>query len=262
MVGTMAVTISIVADKADELSEALRKHATEKDGKIVVTGLPEGFAIEDVTGLKRTLQTEREARKAAEQALKPFQDAGLAADDLPKAVEAMEKIKTGALKNSAEIEAWKAEVLNKHSGEVKAVQTKLEKRTQALRERILQGALAPIIASKGGSESMDAILTLAMQNIRIEEDANGELVPAVVGRDGKALITKKAGSIDPMGFDELIDVMRDAAATKGLFKVQAAGGSGSSSQTGGAGRVAVSDSANLSPRELIARGNAQGAGAH
>lgn len=252
----MAITVSIVADSASELAESLRAHAKEQDGKWVVDKLPDGFSIEDVSGLKKTLQAERTARKESEQLLKPYLEAGIAADDVQSAVEALQKMKAGQLKSSDDIERFKAEIQKKHADELSKRESILQRRTEALRDQMVRGRLAPIIAARGGSDAMDAILTLAEKNIRVEEDQEGNLVPIVVGSDGRTpLPTKKVGSVDPMGFDELIDTMRESPVTKGLFRAQAAGGSGSASQSAGSGRAAGKDSANLSARELIQRAN-------
>lgn len=253
----MPIKVSIIADSADELAEGLRKHAQERDGKFVVDSLPEGFAVEDVKGLRNTVQAERQARKEAEALLKPYLEAGIAADDVASAVDALQMMKAGKLKSAEALDAWKAEVLKKHNDELAKRDALLGRRTQTLRDQIVRGRLSPIIAAKGGSEAMDAILTLAEKRIQVQEDAEGNLVPLVVGDDGRTpLVTKKVGSTDPMGFDELIDLMRESPGTKGLFKAQAAGGSGSSSQTTGGGRAAGMDGAKpLSARELMQRAN-------
>lgn len=252
----MPITVSIIADDPNELSEGLRKHAKEVDGKWQVASLPEGYAIEDVGGLRKSLQAERAARKEADAMLKPFLEAGIAVDDVPTAAEALQKFKAGALKSSDDIERFKAEISKKHADELSKRDQLLQKRTQTLRDQLVRGRLAPLIAAKGGSKAMDAILTLAEKHIQVQEDQEGNLVPLVVGSDGRTpLITKKVGSTDPMGFDELIDTMRESQVTKGLFEVSAAGGSGSTSQSAGSARAGGNGSAKLSARELIQRAN-------
>lgn len=252
--------LTLVADSLDEIPEPLRAAAKQEGAKFAVGQLPAGFAVENVQGLRTTLQTLRSEKKQLEDELRPFRDAGVDAADLPAAMEALSLQKAGKLKSAADIDAWKSEVAKKFEEEKSRLGEKLSKRTQALRDQLVAGKLAPIIAAKGGSEAMEAILTLAQRNIRVDEDAEGNLVPVVVGNDGKtALVTKKSGSTDPMGFDELIDVMREASATKGLFRAPAAGGSGSTSQSAGGGQTGNQDSSKLSAKELLIRGHTAGA---
>lgn len=248
--------ITIVADSLEELAEPLRKVAQQKDGKFVLTSLPEGFALEDVRGLKATVQTLRQETKEKDTVLRSFLDAGLTAEEAAKAADALSKHKAGTLKSSAELDAWKAQAEEKFKTDAQKLTDRLTKRTDRLRNELVRGKLAPIVAAKGGANAMDAILTLAERNIRVEETAEGDLVPIVVGSDGKtAALTKKSGSMDPMGFDELVDLMRESPQTKGLFEVKATGGSGSASQSRGSGQAGNQDSSKLSAKERIIRGH-------
>jgi len=243
----------IVADSLEDLPEGLRPAAKNEGGKFVVSELGQGWAIEDVAALKaaheRVLKERNEFRAVA----KAFD--GIAPEAAAEAREALEKLKAGQLKGSKEIEDYKSAVEKKMAEERAKLEARLNARTAALRERMVQGELAPVIARLGGGEAMDAILTLASQHVRIEEDADGNLKHSIVDASGKPRVTKKSGSSEPMGFDELIAEMRDASSTRGLFKAPAAGGSGGGSQTGGAGRAANPGQQLLSARELLDRAN-------
>lgn len=264
----MAITVTLTADSPDELSEPLRKAAKENGGKWTVSGLPEGFAVENVAGLRSTvkaLRDELNAEKAKAGQYQAFDDAGLKPESARDAAEALQKVKTGALKGNDEIEAWKKAASDKYAADLAQQKRELEAANAELEENLVNGQLAPVIAAKGGSESMDAIRILARQSIRVVKDEKtGKRRLAVVSPDGSVLTTKKAGSIDPMGLDEFIDGMRESPVTKGLFTVRNAGGSGSTSQNRGPVPGGGQDSANLSPMELIQRANeraARGAGA-
>lgn len=246
--------LKIIADKVDELPEGLRSAAKAEGNVVVVTELPAGFAIEDISALKSSLSEARKERDEAKRVVKAFE--GIDPASAAEAREALDKLKAGQLKGSKEIDEFKASVEAKMAQERAALESKLAARTEALRERMVRGELAPVIAKLGGSESMDAILTLASQSIRIEETADGSLRHSIVDASGKPRVTKKGGSADPMGFDELIAEMRDASSTRGLFKAQATGGAGGSSQTGGAGRAANPGLPPKSARELFDRANA------
>lgn len=244
----------IVADSLEDLPEGLRPAAKNEGGKFIVAELGQGWAIEDVAALKaaheRVLKERNEFRAVA----KAFD--GIAPEAAAEAREALEKLKAGQLKGSKEIEDYKSAVEKKMAEERAKLEARLNARTAALRERMVQGELAPVIARLGGGEAMDAILTLAKQHIRIEEDDAGNLKHSIVDASGSPRVTKKSGSSAPMGFDELIAEMRDAQSTRGLFKAPATGGTGGGSQTGGAGRAANPGQQLLPTRELLNRGNA------
>lgn len=244
----------IVADSLTDLPEGLRQAAKQSGEKFVVEALADGWAVENVQGLKRALEEEREASAAAKARAKAFD--GLDPAQAAAAREALEKLQAGQLKGSKEIEDWRLSVEKKMAEERAKLEAKLNARTAALRDRMVKGELAPVVAKMGGSESMDAILTLAQQFVRIDEDADGNLKHSIVDAGGKPRVTKKSGSSDPMSFDELIAEMRDASSTRGLFKAQATGGSGGGSQTGGASRAANPGQQLLSARELLDRANA------
>lgn len=258
----MPVTYRIVADSAEELSEPLRRVAKSVDGKFVVEGLPDGFAIEDVKGLRNTVGKLRGELGEVEPFIKALRDAGISkAEEIAVAMDALGKVRAGQLKTPADIEAFKAEVQKKHSDEMSRVMSVLEKRTSKLRDREVRGRLSPIVAAKGGTRAMDAILTLAEKHIQVKEGADGDIVTFVAGSDGQPRLTKKVGSMEPMGFEELIDEMRESQSTRGLFDVQAAGGSGSTSQSGGPGPAGNQDSSKLSARDRIQRANEKAAAA-
>ncbi len=253
----MPVSYRIVADKAEELPEELRTQAKAgADGKLVVEQLPDGWAVENIAGLRNTVQNLRGEAKQNAALARAVQEAGITAEELKDAAEALGLKKAGKLTSSEQFEAFKKAAADKAAAETAKLTEKLTKRTERLRNELVRGKLAPIVAAKGGSKAMDAILALAERNIRVEEDAEGNLVPVVVGNDGKAALTKKSGSMDPMGFDELVDQMREADGTKGLFEVRAAGGAGTSSQSAGRGATGNQGiGKQMSGRELLQRAN-------
>ena len=244
----------IVADSLTDLPEGLRQAAKPSGDKFVVESLADGWAIEDVAALKNAHERVMKERNEYRTVAKAFE--GLDPAQAAAAREALEKLQAGQLKGSKEIEDWRASVEKKMAEERAKLEAKLNARTAALRERMVKGELAPVVAKLGGSESMDAILTLAQQYVRVEEDDAGNLKHSIVDASGSPRLTKKSGSSDPMGFDELIAEMRDAPSTRGLFKAFAAGGTGGGSQTGGASRAANPGQQLLSARELLDRANA------
>lgn len=258
----MAIAYTLTADSLDELAEPLRAAAKEVGGKFVVNGLPEGFAVENVKGLRSALQTTREERDAEKAAAKAFREAGLTPEQAKEAAEAYMQKKAGKLTSNEELAAFKKQLEDKFANDSASIKKGLDEAEAELRENLIRGELGPVIAQMGGAEAMDAILTLSRPHIRVSRDeATGKRRLEVVDARGAVRNTKKAGSSDPMGSAELIAEMREAQSTKGLFAVRNAGGSGSTSQSRGpapAGQQQDSTT-NLSSSALFRLANEQAA---
>lgn len=253
------MVLRIVADSLDELPDGLRATAKQEGAAFVVADMPDGWAIEDVAGLKSSVVTARKERDDAKKLAKAFE--GIDPEKAGDARDALEKLAAGTLRGSKEIDEYKASLEAKFAND----RSKSEVEKAALLDQVkhLQttGELSPIIAAKGGGDAIDAILTLAAAHIRYEQDDHGALKASLVSKDGSPLVTKKAGSADPMGFEEFVEQMREAPATRGLFRASATGGSGGGSQTGGSGRTAGNgnvDISTMSPAEMIALGDRRG----
>ncbi len=263
MVGIMPITYRITADSADELAEPFRAVAKQVDGKFVFESqsLPVGIEVGDTRPLKTAFEAEKARRREAVAVAQPFIDAGLSPEKAKAAVDALMKVEAGSVKSSEELEKLKATLTSKFEADLKKAQDDRDRAVARSRDRAVESELSKIIAAKGGSEAMSILMREAKLRIRVEDAADGSEAIIVVGPDGKTpLTTKKMGSADPMGLEELIDTLRDAPGTKRLFNAQPAGGAGSTSQSSGAVRQGnTEDLSRLSPAELIARGNRKSA---
>jgi hypothetical protein len=259
VVGSMPITYRIVADTAEELAEPFRSAAKQDGGKFVYESqkLPDGYEVGDTRPLKTAFEAEKARRRDAVAVAQPFIDAGLSPEKARAAVDALMKVEAGSVKSSDELEKLKATLTAKFEADLRKAQEERDRAITRSRDRAVESELSKIIAAKGGSEALDILMREAKRRIRVEEAADGSEAIIVVGPDGKTpLTTKKMGSAEPMGLEELVDTMRDAPGTKPLFRVQAVGGAGSTSQSGGAARHGdQEDLSRLSPAELIARGN-------
>lgn len=253
------MVLLLTADTLDELPEALRGDAKKGQDGRMVTSLKDGWAIEDVQGLKRSLAEERAARKKADKTLADLGDFDLA--DLPAAREALDAKKGGTLKSAKEIEDFKQALAAKSETERKKLQDESAGYRGQLEKLLVESAAVAAITKAGGGKSLRALLPLVKGAARVERTESGELRVGLVDEFGKPLITKKSGSNDPMEFEEFVGQLRDAADLKALFESQAAGGAGTNSQGGGSGRAAtnVSGSASAMPsgEELLRRANAR-----
>ncbi len=249
--------ITIIADAAEELSEPLRKLAKQgADGKFVVSGLPDGFGIEDVKGLKGTLQKLRDENASERAAAKAFLDAGLTIEEAKAAAEALGKMKAGTLKSTADLDAWKAGVETKYADESKKAKDRETALLAQIHKRVIDGDATAAIVKAGGGDALRVLLPLVRAQAAVVEK-NGEHKAVIRDESGRVLMSKKSDNHDDMTIEEFVGTLREAADLKSLFKIQAAGGSGSASQPAGRGVTGqqTEDLSGLSAAELIARGN-------
>lgn len=247
------MALQIVADKIDDLPEALREHAKETNGKFAVAALPQGWALEDVTGLKSSLADERKQRKDFERMAKAFE--GI--DDAEAARSALEQMRAGSLKSSKEIDTWKVEVEKKVMADRKALEGERDGYRTQLEQSLIERDAYEAITKAGGIPRL--LMPLVRSAARIERNGDGKLHLSLVGEDGKPLITKKAGSSDGMSLVEFVETLKSQPDCKGAFNGSGATGGGSSSQHGGSVRAAGSGQT-LSARENLARAFATGPG--
>lgn len=245
--------LTLTADKIDDIPEGLRDSAKEIGGKWVVSAMKDGWAIEDISGLKKTLAEERKARKDYEAKLKDFE--GI--DDPQTALDALEKLRAGGLKSSKEIEEFKKTLEAKVAKDLQTANAERDSfRSQAeqlLVDSQLRDALAKAGANPLGMEYLPD--RIKAKHVKVERDVSGKLSVQLLDRDGKPMISGKAGSGDPMTFAEFVTGLKADATNAAFFNGSGAGGAGASSQHGGAARAAITQGNNLSSRELLGRAN-------
>lgn len=260
----VTMPITIIADQAEELAEPLRKNAKQgADGKWVVSALPDGWAIDDTGGLRKSLGSERAARKALAERLKEFgwvlsEDGSKWTEGIEpgKALSALEALKTGGLKSSKEIEDYKAEIA-KQAEQLKATLGSERDRYRAqLEQTLVEQQAVALLAKHGGSKSLRALLPLVKAAARVEESADKTMRVSLYDEKGRQRFSQKQGANGaPMDLEEFVEELRGSQDLKALFEAKAAGGSGSTSQSRGSGSAGNTDSQTLSPRELIQRAN-------
>ena len=246
--------ITLIADSVDELPEALRAVAKEDGGKYRVSGLPQGFAVENVQGLKTALAEERTARKALEKVAAQWSDLPEGTDPV-EVKKAHELMRAGSLKSSKEIDDFKRALEEKTAGEIKKAGEKLLKRDAQLHKLMVDQAWTQELTSAGFGKALKLLLPMCRSQSAVE-DVNGELKLVLKDEQGRPLISKKADNNDAMTIAEFVSGLREQSEYRSLCEAKPAGGTGGASQTGGSGRTGDAiDITKMSPAELIARGN-------
>lgn len=259
------MALRITADSLDELPEGLRAKATQEGGAYVVAGLSDGWAIEDVAGLRGALQSERGARNLMQKLTDAlgYQFDGATGGwsktgvDPREAVEAMEAVRSGKVKSNDEIERYRESIRETFAAEKKALEKERDSIRSQLENVIVRDAAYQALTT-AGAVSPKVMLPMLQSMARVERDGAGNLVPVLYDDTGKPILSRKAGANGAAAtFDEFVDTLRGSDEYRPLFNAKSTGGSGGGSQAGGSGRVANQALASASPEERLAHANRQ-----
>ncbi|ANL84668.1 hypothetical protein [Rhizobium phaseoli] len=206
-------------DSLDDVSEAHRDLYAEKDGKFVLAV----DGLEDNSGLKKALETERETRKKYEKDIKAWQRTGKSPDEIAELIAGAEEAER--LKN--EKEGNFDAILKQHQGrwdkEKADLASELEAARASERSAIINTSLMAALTKAGATEEGIDLLPDRLSN-RIKFDRDGDKrVINIVAADG---VTPLAGSSKDgtATFDDLVKEALDKYPS--LFKGSGAGGSG------------------------------------
>lgn len=251
------MALKAVLANLDGLAENVASEYTknEDDDKFYLDVDPvEGYALEDVAGLKNTLGTITKERKEARDKLKKFE--GL---DPAKAKEALARVEemsewTPDEKVKQLMADREKQLTDKSTAELTAAEAKAAKAQGQLSGLLVKGAAMAALAKhslvKGGAE---LLMPHIASQVRLVETESGEMAPRVFGPDGVERISLKPNSgSTPMGVEELVDTMKDNETFALAFGGSGASGSGAS--TSGPPTTPSTDRTGMSPSQKIAEG--------
>lgn len=221
------MSLKAIVETIDVVPEAARGFYKESEGKFVLdVESVDGFALEDVSGLKSTLGKEMTLRKKLEKDVLKFRDI-----DPDKAREAISKLeelgnvdpsKDADKIVSERLEAAKRQLLAKHGEELQTRDGRIGALTKTVEGLLIDQAATVALAEAKGS--VELLLPHVQRHTRVREDANGKFVVEVVDKDGNARIGNAKG--DPMTISDLVQEMRKSDAFGRAFDGSGASGSG------------------------------------
>jgi len=230
----------------DEVPEALREYYVEKDGKFML----DAEGVEDVTGLKTALGKERTDRRAAEAALKTYQEA--VGTDPVKAKEGLTRLAelsnfdpTKEAEKIAEtkMRTREAQLIEKHQQALNDVTSKSARVMKQLQKVLVDNAaLTAITEAKGAPE---LLLPIVRDKVRLREDGEQFFVE-VLDAQGNPRIGDTQGS--PMTIPQLIAELKASPTYGRAFEPSGASGSGAPA-SGGAGSSAAAGAKKVSIRD-------------
>ena len=241
------MALKALLDSLDGLPEAIAAHYTKtQDGKFVL-GVEEsaGYALENVAGLKKALIDEREAHKQAAKALKAFE--GI--EDAAAARDALEKLKAGSLKGSAELDEYRKQLEAKVAKDLAAATGKVTAYEKQLQELRFGTEARDAISKAKGKANL--LLPIIERRVRWDAGTDGKLTMLLVGDDGKPMISPKAGSSDPMTIADFVATLKTQPDYAPAFEATAPAGSGSNHAAGGTVRMGENQP-KLSPEARLA----------
>jgi hypothetical protein len=237
--------LKAIVETIDEVPETQRDLYAEADGKFVLQVEPvNGYALENVAGLKTTLGKEMTQRKALEKTVLKFKDI-----DPDKAREALVKLEElGNLDPAKEADrivsermaAAKQQLLDKHTGDLKERDGKIGHLTKTVENLLIDNAATAALAEAKGS--VDLLLPHVQRHTRVRE-MDGRYVVEVVDKDGNARIGNSNG--DPMTIKDLVQEMRQSETFGRAFEGTGNTGSGTRPNTGGGGSPQIKRKADL-----------------
>lgn len=230
------MALKAVLTSLDAAPEALREHYAEKDGKFYLSvDAVDGYALEDVTGLKSALGAERTKREQLEASVVKFKD--LDPDKARAALTELEELKKIDPSKEADkiasskFEAAKAQLLEKHGEEIGTREERIGKLTGAVDKLVRQAAATAAIAEAKGS--IELLLPHVLSSTRVKETEDGDFVVEVVDAKGNVRIGDAKGS--PMDLKGLISEMRASDTYARAFDGDGHSGTGKEADKGDGG---------------------------
>jgi hypothetical protein len=210
------MAIKAIIDKLEDVAEPLREHyraGTPDEGAegrfVLGVESVSGFALENVDGLKSALGKERTQREKLERDVVKFKDL-----DPEKAREALAELETlKAIDPSKEadkiantkFEAAKAQLLEKHTGEIKAREDRIGLLTGTVESLLIDAAATAALAEAKGS--VELLLPHVRKHAKVKE-VDGRFLVEIVDKDGNGRIADGKGT--PMDIKGLVAEMRES----------------------------------------------------
>jgi hypothetical protein len=248
------MALKAVLKNLDGVDDATKKLYVERDGKFILdVESVDGFALEDVGGIKSALSKERDNVREAMRKVEAFKDSSGQFIDPVKARDALAKVeKLGDMKPDEkmkeQLEAREKQLLEKFDAERKALVDGNADLTKQIHSLLIDSAAVAALAKKKAPVAL--LLPHVCAMTRVVKDEQGRFVRRVVDKDGRERISMKAGSTSPMDVDELVEEMEKMDEFAPAFPGSGASGTGARPSNGTGGTPKLDRS--MSPTERLA----------
>jgi multidrug efflux pump subunit AcrA (membrane-fusion protein) len=239
----MALKARISKEDYEKLHELLKGEykVSESDANAYVL---DAEGVEDVTGLKSALKSEREARAAAERNAKAFE--GLDPAKAKEALAAQQQAEEDKAKAEGRWTDLKLQLNKQHELETKALNEKLSAKDSAITKYLVdQAATAALAAAK--VKSLKVLLPHIKSQVKVQfDEGSGEYKAVVVDAKGEPRIGNAKGEF--MTIPELVEELKADSDFAVNFEASGITGGGAakgkqSSNAGGGKTISRSDKA-------------------
>jgi len=225
----------------------------------------DGFALENITGLKKTVETLRAMEKTLKEELKHLKETyeGIDPEAAKNALNKYDEIKSwNADEKTKEVIANnKRELVKQHEIEIGKAKTELDDTRNQLHEAIVTTKIVEALQTAQGN--VELLTPHVKRFVRMTKGADGKFYPEVINDNGEPRIGDSKGS--PMTIPQLIEEMKSNRVYAPAFVGANSSGSGNAASGSSASKststvvkvIAASDSQGLSSSiEDIAAGKA------
>ncbi len=203
------MTLEAVLESIDELDPVIQKEYVEKNGKFYLdVSEVDGFALEDVRGLRATVSKERQNVKEANDRAKEFD--GLDSSEVREALEKVKKLKGMApdAKNKEQIDAQVAQIKAKFDKDLVEKDGLIGELEKDLCEHLISAAAAAAIGDHNPREGgIELLMPHVTKQTRIDKGSDGKRIAKIINSDGTVRVSELQGSTADMEIKELIEVM-------------------------------------------------------
>lgn len=224
--------IKAIVETLDDVPETVRDFYAESDGKYVLqVEAADGFALENVTGLKATLGKEMSRRKELEKIAKKFE--GLDPEKAREAIEKYEEFgnldprKEADKIAQAKVDQITKQLVEKHAGEVRAREERAALLTRKIESLLIDSAATAALAEAGGSVKL--LLPHIRSRTRVVEN-DGEFSVEVLDENGIVQVDANGAPVKIAG---LVAAMKGSEEFGPAFKASGHDGSGKQPSQGG-----------------------------
>lgn len=221
--------LKLKLDKAefDGLEEGFKGLYTEKDG-VYTLGVD---GIEDTSGLKSALDSERKAHKQAEQTAKAWEKLGKTPEEILALIAKSDDDEKKRLEGKGEWEKLKEQLNTSHAQAIAEKDKELAGKDQAIDRLVVDSQVTAAIAKNEGNTVL--LLPHVKSRCKVVND-NGNYSVQVIAEDGKTPLLDTKGN--PISVDDFVKSLRENEIFQACFKPTGASGGGAKGSDGGGGK--------------------------
>jgi hypothetical protein len=204
----------------------------EESGRYLLQVAPsDGFALENVAGLKSTLGKFKERAQNAEGALQTFQALEMNAEELSTALGELNALRESQGNESEQVTALKQSIENlKQQAKAEVdkatapIKSKLDARTRQLEQVAIVNELQKAIVEEGGNPTL--LIPALMPQVKAKEMDDGSIRPVVIDKDGTERISINGTEMGNLSFSELVAEIKEKPEYAPAFSASNASGGG------------------------------------